>query len=69
MIDASSDINKEELIYWIDKQFVQEVAQERIGRNLNDEELGRLVKLVEIGLWHVVFDTVKIAIDEVIESR
>jgi hypothetical protein len=44
---------------------VQETAQSRIGRNLNDEELERLTKLVEFGLWDTVFDTVKIAIDEV----
>lgn len=64
-IDASDYLNKEELIYWIDKQFVQEIAQERIGRNLSEEELNSLVKLVEFGLWSVVFDTIKIAIDEV----
>lgn len=64
----SDHVNKEELIYWIDKQFVQEMAQERIGRSLNDEELSKLVKLVEFGLWHVVFDTVKMTIDEVNRS-
>ncbi len=64
-IDSSDFINKEELIYWIDKQFVQETAQARIGRSLNDEELTQLTKLVEYGLWDAVFDTVKIAIDEV----
>lgn len=57
--------NKEELIYWIDKQFVQETAQARIGRSLNDEELDDLTKLVENGLWNVVYNTVKTAIDEV----
>ncbi|HEX8652314.1 MAG TPA: hypothetical protein VF708_15985 [Pyrinomonadaceae bacterium] len=64
-IDALDYINRKDLIYWIDKQFVQETAQERIGRGLNEEELNRLMKLVEFGLWNVVFDTVKIAIDEV----
>lgn len=53
------------MIYWIDKDFVQETAQARIGRNLNDEEIIQLTKLVEFGLWDAVFDTVKIAIDEV----
>jgi Ca2+-binding EF-hand superfamily protein len=64
-IDTLGYINREDLIYWIDKQFVQETAQERIGRSLDEEELNKLVKLIENGLWHVVFDTVKMAIDEV----
>jgi hypothetical protein len=64
-INSSDFINKEELIYWIDKQFVQDTAQARIGRILNGEELTQLVKLVEFGLCDAVFDTVKIAIDEV----
>ena len=58
-------INTDDLIYWIDKAFVQDTAQERIGRNLNDEEIVQLKKMVEFGLWDAVFDTVKIAIDEV----
>ncbi len=64
-INETSFINRDELIYWIDKDFVQETAQARIGRNLNDEEIIQLTKLVEFGLWDAVFDTVKIAIDEV----
>ncbi len=61
-------INRDKLIYWIDKDFVQNTAQARIGRSLNDEELAQLTKLVEFGLWDAVFDTVKIAIDEVNQS-
>lgn len=61
-------INTDDLIYWIDKDFVQNAAQERIGRNLNDEEITQLTKLVEFGLWDAVYDTVKIAIDEVNQS-
>ncbi len=61
-------IHRDKLIYWIDKDFVQETAQARIGRNLNEEELTQLTKLVEFGLWDAVFDTVKIAIDEVTEN-
>jgi len=60
-------INRDMLIYWIDKDFVQNTAQARIGRSLNDEELAQLTKLVEFGLWDAVFDTVKIAIDEIAE--
>ncbi len=61
-------INKDDLIYWIDKDFVQDTAQSRIGRSLNDEELAQLTKLIEFGLWDAVYDTVKIAIDEVNQS-
>lgn len=58
-------INTDELIYWIDRQFVQETAQERIGRNLNDEEIAQLTKMVENGLWEAVNISLKTAIDEV----
>ena len=67
-ISEANFISKEELIYWIDKQFVQETAQVKIGRSLNEQEIIQLTKLVEFGLWDAVFDTIKIAIDEVIES-
>ena len=62
-------INRDKLIYWIDKDFVQETAQTRIGRKLSDEEISQLTKLVEFGLWDAVFDTIKIAIDEVTENE
>ena len=58
-------INRDELIYWIDKDFVQETAQTRIGRNLNDEEISQLTKMVENGLWEAVNISLKTAIDEV----
>lgn len=58
-------INTDDLIYWIDKDFVQEKAQERIGRNLNDEEISRLTKMIEFGLWDAVKISVETAIDEV----
>lgn len=58
-------ISRDDLIYWIDKEFVQETAQSRIGRSLSNNELERFTKLIEFGLWDVVYDTVKIAIDEV----
>ena len=62
---ATDYIDKQELIYWIDEWFVQETAQATIGRNMNEEELRQFKKLIEFGLWDVVFDTIKIAIDEV----
>jgi hypothetical protein len=61
-------LNTDDLIYWIDKSFVQNTAQERIGRSLNEEEISQLTKLVEFGLWESVYATVKIAIDEVNQS-
>ena len=66
--EIMEQLNKDDLIYWIDKDFVQHTAQERIGRTLNDEELTQFKKLVEFGLWDTVFDVVKIAIDEVTQS-
>jgi hypothetical protein len=58
-------INKDDLIYWIDKDFVQNTAQERIGRNLTEEEILQLTKMIEFGLWDAVNISVKTAIDEV----
>jgi len=61
-------INRDELIYWIDKDFVQETAQARIGRNLNAEEITQLTKMVENGLWEAVNISVKTAIDEISQT-
>ena len=58
-------INKDDLIYWIDKDFVQNTAQERIGRSLSDEEITQLTKMIENGLWEAVNISVKTAIDEI----
>ena len=67
-INTPEYINRDNLIYWIDKEFVQDTAQSRIGRSLNDVEITQLTKLVEFGLWDVVYDTVKISIDEVTQK-
>ncbi len=64
-INADDFISREELIYWVDKTFVQETAQVTIGRDLSDEELVKFTKLLEFGLWDAVFDTIKVAIDAV----
>lgn len=58
-------INRDELIYWIDKDFVQNAAQERIGRNLSEEEILQLSKMIENGLWEAVNISVKTAIDAI----
>jgi len=62
-------INKDDLIYWIDKQFVQEMAQERIGRSLDEEEITQLTKMVEFGMWDAAGISIKAAIDEIIENK
>ena len=49
-INAPEYIDRDKLIYWIDKDFVQDTAQDRIGRSLSDEEISQLTKLVEFGL-------------------
>ena len=64
-IKIMEQINTDKLIYWIDKDFVQNAAQERIGRNLNDDEILQLTKMIENGLWEAVNISVKTAIDEV----
>ncbi len=64
-IKIMEQLNRDDLIYWIDKNFVQNTAQERIGRSLNDEEISQLTKMVENGLWEAIDISVKTAIDEV----
>lgn len=66
-IQQAESARKDELVYWIDKQFVQDAAQTRIGRNLNDNEMQRFTKIVEWGLWDSVCDTVNVAIDETVD--
>lgn len=64
-IEIMEQLNKDDLIYWIDKDFVQNTAQERIGRSLSDDEIEQITKMVEFGLWEAVNISVKTAIDEV----
>ncbi len=67
--EIMEQINTDDLIYWIDKDFVQETAQERIGRNLDEEELTQLTKMVENGLAIAVTISLNTAIDEVTENN
>lgn len=60
-------INTDDLIYWIDKEFVQEKAQERIGRSLTDDEISQLTKMIEFGLWEAINISVETAINDVTE--
>jgi len=65
MITDNKDyILKEELIYWIDKEFIQWRAKELFNNELNDEELEKIKKYVESGLGHCVFEIIDIAIKE-----
>ena len=66
-ICESEPISRDELVYWIDKTFIQDAAQARIGRSLNDKEMQRFTKIVEWGLWDSVCDTINVAIDETID--
>ena len=67
-INETDFINRDKLIYWIDKDFVQKTAQARIGRVLNEEELTQLTKMVEFGMWDAASISIKTAIDEVSQS-
>lgn len=64
-INTPDYIDKQELIYWIDKRFVQATAKAKIGRSLDDLELYKFKKMIEFSLWDIVVDTIEIAIDEV----
>jgi hypothetical protein len=58
-----------ELIYWIDKEFVQWRANEIIGREMDDEEIERTTKFIEHGLAGSVFEIIDISINEMIAEK
>jgi hypothetical protein len=62
-INGVEYLRREELIYWVDKDFVQEIAKNRIGRELNEAEMAHFTESMEWGLWESVFEVTKIAID------
>lgn len=62
-INGIDYLKKEELIYWVDKWFVQEIAKDRIGRELNEDEMASFTKSMEWGLCESVFEVTRIAID------
>lgn len=68
MIETDS-IKKDELIYWIDKWFVQEIAKDRIGRELNEYELQRFTKMIEFGLLDAVMESTRSALDFIVEDE
>ena len=66
-IHEAESVKKDELVYWIDRKFVQHAALARIGRNLNNDEIQRFTQIVGWGLWDSVRDTVNVAIDETVD--
>lgn len=68
-INGVDYIQRDELVYWIDKGFVQETAKDKIGRELTEEELRLVTKYMEFGLWESVFAVTKIAIDTALEEK
>lgn len=58
-----------DLIYWIDREFVQHRAFELFGREFSDEEIRQVIKYIESGLSASVFDVIDIALREVKEKN
>ncbi len=63
------NIPMSELIYWIDKEFVQWRASELFGRKLNDDEIERTTKFIEYGLSDTVLEVINIAINETLSEK
>lgn len=68
-INGIDYLKREELIYWIDKLFIQEISKQEIGRELNEDEIAHVTKSLEWGLWDSVYDVTKIAIDLATEKE
>ena len=68
-INETNYLKKEDLIYWIDKWFVQETAKDKIGRELTEDELTAVTKSIEWGLWESAFEVTKIAIGLAVEKE
>jgi hypothetical protein len=62
-------LKKDEIIYWIDKEFLQWRATELVGRELDEEEIARATKYIEWGLSASVFEVIDIAIDETMSEK
>lgn len=68
-INEMDYLRKDELIYWVDKWFVQETAKGKIGRELSEDEIIAVTKSIEWGLWESVFEVTKIAIGLAVEDN
>ena len=63
-LEKEESIPKKELIYWIDKEFVQSRALSLFGREFSDEEINQTTKLIESGLAYSVFEIIDIDLKE-----
>lgn len=68
-INGTDYLKRENLLYWIDKWFVQEVSKQEIGRELNEDEIAHVTKSLEWGLWDSVYEVTKTAIDLATEKE
>ena len=55
---------RKDLIYRIDREFVQARALFLFGREFSDEEIDQTTKYIEWGLSTAVFDVIDIALKE-----
>lgn len=56
---------RKDLIYWIDREFVQARALSLFAREFSDEEIIQATKYIEWGLSTAVFEVIDIALKEV----
>lgn len=68
-INEANYLKKDEIIYWIDKEFLQWRASELIGRELDENEVARATKYIEWGLSDSAFEVIDIAIDETMSEK
>ena len=68
-INGINYLKRENLLYWIDKWFVQEISKQEIGRELSEDEIAHVTKSLEWGLWDSVYEVTKIAIDLATEKE
>lgn len=61
-------ILKKDLIYWIDKDFIQDRAISLFGKKFSEEEIVQVTKYIESGLAYSVFDIIDIALKETKED-
>jgi len=61
-------ILKKDLIYWIDKDFIQDRAISLFGKEFSEEEIVQVTKYIESGLAYSVFDIIDIALKETKED-
>lgn len=67
-MDEETIIMKD-LIYWIDKEFVQARAISLFGREFSADEMIQVTKYIDSGLAFSVFEIIDIALREVDSSE